>query len=101
MLRLKKAESRRAYCWKPEEVTAIVDFCRADPKLHWLGDAAVASACTGLRISELSALRWGDVDLQKRMLSLPDESGYADQLTLEARDRKSGQSRSFPTTPTS
>jgi integrase len=44
-------------------------------------------------------MRWCDVDLQERMLSLPDESGYADRNDLERRDRKSGRSRSFPIHP--
>lgn len=41
-------------------------------------------------------MRWGDVDLQKQTLILPDERGYAVQDGLEQRDRKSGRTRSFP-----
>jgi len=98
-LELKKAESQRAYCWKPEEVTAIVEFCRASEKLEWLGDIVIALACTGLRISELAALRWTDVDFVKRLLHLPDESGFVHKAGSERRDRKSGRSRSFPIHP--
>jgi integrase len=74
----------------------MVDFCQADAKLRWLGDVVVALCCTGLRISELAAVRWGDVDLETGMLSLPDETGYAVQDGLEQRDRKTGRTRSFP-----
>jgi integrase len=94
-----RVESERAYCWRPEEVAAIIQFCEEHPELAWLGDVVIALACTGLRISELAAMRWGDVDLQQRMLSLPEESGYADRQDLERRDRKSGRSRSFPIHP--
>jgi integrase len=91
-----KVESQRAYCWRPEEVKAIIDFCQADLSLRWLADVAVALACTGTRISELAAMRWGDLNLESGMLSLPDESGYAVQDGLEQRDRKTGRTRSFP-----
>ncbi len=95
-LKFRKVESQRAYCWRAEEVAAIVEFCRADSKLNWLGDVIIALACTGLRISELADMRWGDVDLEAGMLFLPDETGYAVQNGLQRRDRKSGRSRSFP-----
>ncbi|MEX2309736.1 MAG: site-specific integrase [Pirellulales bacterium] len=99
-LPLKKAESQRAYCWRPEQVARIAEYCRANPKLAWIGDVVIALACTGMRISELAALRWGDVDLQHRILSLPDETGYAESKdALDRRDRKSGRSRSFPIHP--
>jgi integrase len=91
-----RVESQRAYCWRKEEVRRIVQYCQADPKLTWLGDVIIALAFTGLRISELSSLRWPDVDLHNRMLHLPDETGYGDKQELELRDRKSGRSRSFP-----
>jgi integrase len=95
-IKFAKVESQRAYCWRQAEVVAIVQFCQTNPKLHWLGDVATALACTGLRISELAAMRWGDIDFEKRMLYLPDESGYAARQGFEPRDRKSGRSRSFP-----
>jgi integrase len=98
-VRFGKVESERAYCWRPEEVAAIIQYCQVHPNIAWLGDVVIALACTGLRISELAAMRWGDVDLQQRMLSLPEESGYADRQDLERRDRKSGRSRSFPIHP--
>jgi integrase len=95
-LKFGKIESERAYCWRTEEVAAIVQFCQAHPKIAWLGDVVVALACSGLRISELAAMRWRDIDLPKRMLFLPDESSYASRQGLEPRDRKSGRGRSFP-----
>jgi integrase len=56
---------------------------------------AIALACTGLRISELAAIRWSDVDLQQRKVNLTDETAHADRHGLGRRQLKSGRSRSF------
>jgi integrase len=94
-LKVSKAESERPYCWRPEEVKAMVDFCRSRGRLAWLGDIVTALACTGLRISELSGLRWADVDLENGMLTLTDETNFAG-AGVERRRLKNGRSRSLP-----
>lgn len=43
----------------------MVDLCRSSTRLHWLADVIVALAATGMRIGELAALRWSDVDLYR------------------------------------
>jgi integrase len=95
-LKLHKAECDRAYCWRPLEVQAIVEHCRSRDDLRWLADVVVALACTGLRISELVALRWSDLDLTKERLSLTDETGRRIPSDRKRRQLKSGRSRSFP-----
>lgn len=94
-LKLRKFESIRAYCYRPQEVAAMVAHCRADAQLGWLGDVIVGLACTGLRIAELTGLKWSDVDLEQGMISLTDETGHktADE---PYRTLKSGRSRSLP-----
>lgn len=98
-LRVRKAESERAYCWKPLEVTAIIDHCHANMTLSWVGDVVVALACTGLRISELASLRWNDIELSRRQLRLTEESAHRDRPGIGKRSLKSGRSRSFPIHP--
>jgi integrase len=98
-LPLRKAESERAYCWTPEEVEAIVNFCYQHKQLHWLGDVSVALACTGLRIGELSALRWTDVDLRHNLLTLSDETAHGNKPGFGRRHLKTGRGRSFPIHP--
>ncbi|QDU88406.1 Tyrosine recombinase XerD [Pirellulimonas nuda] len=94
-LKVKKAESRPAYCWTPDQVAAMLGHAKNDAGLRWLHDVVLALACTGLRIAELAGLRWSDVDLNNGMLSLTDETGYSDS-TGARRQLKSGRSRSFP-----
>ncbi len=96
-LPLSKPQGTASYCWRPEEVQAMVRFCRERPELRWLGGVLTALACTGLRISELAALRWSDVDGERNLIRLTDETHRArGRKGLPARQTKSGRSRSFP-----
>jgi integrase len=95
-LPLRKAESQPAYCYRGEEVQAMVAHCQAREPLQWLGDVIVALACTGLRIAELSSLRWSDLNMANRRLNLTDESGQPATAGQPRREIKSGRSRSFP-----
>ncbi|WP_020471428.1 tyrosine-type recombinase/integrase [Zavarzinella formosa] len=96
-LRLPKPQGTTTWCWRPAEVAAMLRHCRADPELNWLGDVLLALACTGLRISELASLRWGDVDLSKNVILLTDDSRRSRRSTGRAgRQTKSGRDRSFP-----
>ncbi|MFO0821175.1 MAG: tyrosine-type recombinase/integrase [Pirellulales bacterium] len=98
-LRLRKAESERAYCYQAEEIRAMIDHCRKDDKLEWLADVIVVLACSGLRIAELVSLRWADIDLAAGRLSLSDETGRPQTAGRSRRELKSGRSRSFPLHP--
>lgn len=40
--------------------------------LHWLADAIVGLATTGMRIGELAGLRWSDVDLEAGVITRTD-----------------------------
>jgi integrase len=74
----------------------MVDHCREKEELDWLADVIVALACTGLRIAELADLRWSDVDLAQRIVSLTDESGLVGGSDVARRTLKSGRSRRIP-----
>ena len=50
--------------WEPEELGAFLDFADG----HRLGVLFEVLAMTGLRRGEVVGLRWGDVDLDKRVL---------------------------------
>lgn len=97
-LKLRKAESQRAYCYKPAEVQAILQRCRELSELGWIGDAVTGLACTGVRIEELANLKWTDVDLVNNRITLVDESGRGGQGGSK-RTLKSGRNRSFPLNP--
>ena len=98
-LKLRKAESQPAYCYRSAEVKAMVEHCGKKAALRWLGDVIIALACTGLRIAELASLRWSDIDLESGRLTLTDETGRAVTPGRERREVKSGRSRSFPIHP--
>jgi integrase len=96
-LPMSKAQGTTTYCWRKEEVRAILDYCRTKSELNWLGDIIVALACTGLRISELAALRWTDIDRQRNLVRLTDESTKPKKGNQrKRREIKSGRDRAFP-----
>jgi len=95
-MKVRTAESLPAYCYRPEEVSAMINHCRTGETLGWLGDVITALACTGMRVSELASLRWADIDLESKRLTLTDESGRTDKPNSRRRQLKSGRSRSFP-----
>lgn len=94
-LKLQRVEGKRAYCYRPAEVQAMIDHCRATSTLGWLGNVIVALACTGMRIGELAGLKWADIDLDNRQITLTDETGHR-VPDAERRTLKNGRSRRFP-----
>ena len=98
-LPLGKAQGTDTYCWRPEEVRAMLEYYRGRPELAWLAGVLLALATTGLRISELSGLRWSDIDFDGGMIRLVDETSSGRRRGLQtgkARTLKSGRGRSFP-----
>lgn len=98
-LPLEKPEGTDTYCWRPEEVLAILEHCRRRPELTWIAQVILALATTGLRISELAALRWSDVDFEGGMIRLVDETSSGRLRGIKqgkARTLKSGRGRTFP-----
>lgn len=96
-LQLSKPQGTTTYCWRPEEVQAMVQHCRRHAALGWLADVIAALACTGLRISELASLRRSDIDRDRNLITLTDESTRGRRKAgRQARQTKSGRSRAFP-----
>ncbi|WLD15102.1 tyrosine-type recombinase/integrase [Planctellipticum variicoloris] len=92
---LKKPDGTDTYCWKPTEVEAILQHCQT-PELAWLREVVVGLAATGLRISELASLRWSDVNPEKTLITLTDETTKKSRRGQEKRTTKSGRDRTFP-----
>jgi integrase len=83
------------YCYRPAEVDAIVKYCGQHAGLIWLGNVVTALASTGVRISELAALRWSAVDSDFHTLQIVDERHRRRRSRGEVRTTKTGQSRAF------
>src|SRR5262245_30571788 len=47
-LPLSKPQGTTTYCWRAEEVEAMVRFCQERQELRWLAGVITALACTGL-----------------------------------------------------
>jgi integrase len=94
-LPMKKAECERAYCYTSEEVKAMLELCKGSPNLSWLQNTIIGLACTGMRISEMCNLKWSDIRFDRQMLTVADESGFANQSDNH-RSNKSSQTRHLP-----
>jgi|GEM_PF-227118 len=98
-LTIRKQESERRYCYRRNEVQAMLAHCRERLDLTWLVGVIVGLACTGLRISELASLRWSDIDLVTNFIKLVDEGGQPKKSSRARRETKSGRSRMLPIHP--
>jgi len=98
VLSLKKPQGTDTFCYSSVEVTAMVDHCRANPKLVWLADVILGLAYTGARISELAGLRWTDVSFDgSGIIRIADErSSRRKRQAGTARTTKGKRSRTIP-----
>jgi integrase len=97
---LQKPQGTDTYCYTPAEVSAMVKHCQADTKLAWLVHVIIALAHTGLRISELAGLRWGDVAPDRKTIRVADErASRRKQKSGTARTTKGRPSRTVPIHP--
>ena len=97
---LRKPQGTDTYCYRPEEVAAMVKHCQSQPKLNWLAHAIFALAHTGLRIGELANLRWTDVNLNQNVVRVADErASQRKRHAGTARTTKGRRSRTVPIHP--
>jgi integrase len=95
-MKIRKYTGTDTYCWKPEEVAAIIGHCRVNEDLKWLADVFTSLVVTGLRISELASLRWSDVNWDANSVVIRDESSRKPTKSKKARQTKTGKSRVVP-----
>jgi integrase len=94
---LRKPQGTDTHCYSRAEVAAMVGHCQAKPKLVWLAHVIQALAMTGMRIGELAALRWSDVDLVRGFIRVADErASRRKRLSGTARTTKGRKSRNIP-----
>ena len=99
-MKLGKPRGTSTYCYSQAQVQAMVEHCLSTPDLAWLGEVIIALATTGLRIGELTNLRWSDVESDKRLLQLRDTTRRSKKSQrLEARSTKSHRDRALPIHP--
>ncbi|MGB7769985.1 MAG: tyrosine-type recombinase/integrase, partial [Verrucomicrobiia bacterium] len=90
--------------YSPDELAAILDAARLD---EFLRPVLVVGICTAMRRGDCCLLRWKDVDLQRRFVtvktaktgqtvSIPIFPLLYDELKSRAKDRKSGNDYVFP-----
>ena len=63
-----KCEPTDFYVFTVEEQHILVDYLLTDPEPRKLG--ILVSLYTGIRVGELCALKWGDIDLDTKLLSV-------------------------------
>ena len=96
-LKLAKPQGTDTYCWRTEEVQAILDFTNTQAELSWLHPLLMTLTYTGLRIGEAISLRWSDIDFTSATIHLVDESTSARRPSKrEVRTTKGKHDRSFP-----
>ncbi|WP_367646018.1 site-specific integrase [Paenarthrobacter ureafaciens] len=78
-LELPKVEKKRIQAWQPEQVGHFLDIASH----HRLGALFELATFTGLRRGELVGLRWIDVDLTRRQLSIRNNRVQADGRVLD------------------
>lgn len=96
-IRLQKPQGTSTYCYTTGEVQAMLAHCRHHEDLLWLHDVILALSHTGMRIGELVALRWEDIDLQSEFLYVVDERAVRHRHKMrDARTTKGKRSRAIP-----
>ena len=94
-MRMRKFDVDEAYAYSAEEFRAILHHCAKEnnPRVHQVGDLVRVLGYTGLRISELLSLHWHHIDLEKRFITVKDDSamvgtGPDHQSTKSSRTRR-------------
>ena len=78
----------------------MIQHCLVMTSLVWLGHVILALAHTGLRITELTGLRWCDMDLNSNTIRVADErSSSRKRKAGVARTTKGRRSRTIPIHP--
>lgn len=89
-LRLRRSHHSDTFCPGRNHVQAMLEYCRKTTGLHWMGDVIIALGTSGMRIGELCALRWSDVDLNANMITILDNrhSGHQQRAVRTTKGRR-------------
>jgi integrase len=99
-LDLVKPQGTSTFCYTKVQFSRMVDYCRKSKSLEWMGDVIVALGTSGMRIGELIALRWSDVDLSTNTIKITDERSIpSSRQSGPLRRIKGKRGRCFPIHP--
>lgn len=94
----RKPRNKPVHCYTLQEYKAILGKCRSSPQLARYAEVVQLLAYTGMRIGELVALKWSDIDFEGEVIHIEDEE-YVAPGEGESRTTKSGKSREIPINP--
>jgi integrase len=66
---LKELPGRLRYL-EAEEIERFLDSCNDDPQVPYLGPIVTMALHTGMRLDEILGLRWDDIDLKHRLITI-------------------------------
>lgn len=96
-LSLTKPEGTDTYCYTRKEVSRMIAFCEGTELGRWIRPIIVALASTGMRIGELTNLRWKDVDFDVDVITVVDDRFSQRKKAMgSTRTTKGKRSRSLP-----
>ena len=92
-----KSSDTDTYCYTRWEMKRMLEFCHDSMTGQWLRPILIALATTGMRIGELSSLRWSDIDFEHGVICIRDErhSGRK-EVKGRVRTTKGRRSRQVP-----
>lgn len=93
---LPKVYDTTTYCYTTAEVREMVALCQREEATRWLANVIIGLTCTGQRVNELASLTWANVDLEKKVIILQDESRRRKPVQREKRTNKGRRTRTFP-----
>jgi len=97
---LTKPSGTDTYCYSRQQMARMLEFCQTSESGRWIRPILVALATSGMRIGELIALRWTDIDLASKSIRIADER-FSGRKEIRGRNRttKGKRSRSVPLNP--
>lgn len=99
-IRLRRAEGSETYCPTPQQVTAMIDYCRDKPELNWFAVVLMVLVHSGLRFGEAAGLRWPDIDFRSNTINITDERSSSRRSKRgSVRTVKGRRDRSIPLHP--
>lgn len=97
---LTKPTGTDTYCYTRRETARLLEHCKGSALGRWIRPILIALATTGMRIGELIALRWSDIDLPSESIRIADER-FSRRREVKGRVRttKGKRSRTVPLSP--